>query len=454
MKTHLVIFTVLILFFSCNNPSQHKKEAERYFNEKKYEHALIEINKAIESEPDSISHYTLRCLIFDFTGRYKEEISDLGKIIELNKKRNSKSVNAHHQRAVAQIQLGLYNEALLDIDYFIDNRDTVGSLIKAYLNKASILYKLNDYKNSVKYYELVLKENNGKENSIESQALVGLANLSKSPKDALILLNKAILIDDSCVTAYGARGSIYIDLEKIDLAYDDFLKGISINNPNEIDISTLHFNMGQLFANYKNNNDSAAKYFENAIKLSPQSPNNGLIYMNLGVIKNREGKLDEALIDFQNAVAIDSKNDLILFNFAYLLSDLKRNTEALDKISKAIIINSSDADYFNLKGSILLDLSSFNEAEKEFKKALEINPNFGTAFYNLGYLFGEQNDHEQSIKYYDKAVLLNYDLEATLVNRALQKIEINQTSSACIDLEKAYKLGRTDIKPLIDKYCN
>lgn len=450
MKTNLLNVTVLILFFSCSNPSQHKKKAEQYFNEKKYENALSEINKAIESEPDSISHYTLRTLIFDFTGRYKEEISDLSKIIELNKKKNSKSVNAHHQRAVVQSQLGLDNEALLDIDYFIDNRDTVGSLKEAYLNKASILYKLKDYKNSVKFYELVLNENNGKEKSIDSQALVGLANLSKSPKDALKLLNKAIFVDDKNGLAYGARMSIYMDLGKITKAYDDSKKSISLSP----DDAMLNFNMGQLFANYINNRDSAAKYFEKAIKLSPQSPSNDMIYMNLAVIKHQLGKLDNALADFQKGETINPKNDLLLFNLAMLLSDLDKNEEALEKITNAININSRDAEYFNLKGTILLDLSSVNEAEEEFKKALEINPKYGTASYNLGYLFGEQNDYVQSIKYYDKAVLLNFDLEATLVNRALQKIKINNRSGACADLERAYKLGRTDIKPLIEKNCN
>jgi len=211
--------------------------------------------------------------------------------------------------------------------------------------------------------------------------------------------------------------------------------------------------MGQLFSNYLSNSDSAVKYFEKAIKLSPQSTSNGLIYMNLAVINHQSSKLESALANFQKAESFDSKNDLLLYNYALLLADLNKNTEALEKISNAIDINSSDAEYFNLRGSILLSLSLLANAEKEFKKALEINPKYGTAFYNLGYLFGEQNNHEESIKYYGKAILLNYDLKATLVNRALEKIKIDNTLGACADLELAYKLGRMDIKSLIEKNC-
>jgi len=451
MKTQLVIFTVLIFLISCGNPIQDKKNAERFFEDKNYEKSLLEINKVIDAEPDSISHYAFRVMIYDLMGKYKEEISDLNKIIELNKDKNSKSLHAHHQRAVAQIQLGLYNEALLDIDYFIENRDTVENLAEAYLNKASILYKLNDFQKAREFYTLTIKENNGKEKAIESQALVGLANLSKSSKESLNLLNKAIEIDDKSAIAYGARAALYMDdLGKADKAYNDSKKAISLN-PND---ATIYFNMGQLFLNYLNKPDSAVLYFEKAIRVSPQSPINDGVYMNLGCIKHRAGKLDSALVDFQKAETFNSKNDLLMYNFALLLSDLTKNKEALQKINNAISVNPNDADYFDTKGTILANLNSFKEAEIAYKNAIKLNPKFGGYSYNLGYLYGEENNHEQSIKYYDKAVQLNYDLEATLVNRALQKMKINKTSDACVDLKRAYKLGRTDIKPLIDKRCN
>lgn len=443
---------ILLLFFiilsSCESANDYHTDAETLINDKKYAEALNSINKAIQLEPDSVNHYILRMMLFGSTGRHQEEILDLNRIIELNAKRNSKSLNAHRQRAFAQMQLGLNNEALLDINYFIENSDTVGSLADAYLLKGSILYKINDYKASETFYQLALKENTDKEKYIESEALVGLANLTNSPEDAIKLLDKAISIDDNSGLAYGARMEKYMDLSKIDEAYSDSKKAMQLIP----DDATVNFNIGQLFANYLNNNDSARIYFKRAIKLSPESPNNSTIYMNLAIINHRSDKLEAALADFQKAEGINPKDSLMLYNFALLLSDLNRNKEALEKISNAIN-NSSGAEYFNLRGSILLSLFSFDEAEKEFKRALQINPKYGAAFYNLGYLFGEQNSHEQSIKYYDKAILFNYDLKATLVNRALQKIRINKTSSACSDLKKAYELGRDDIKPLIKKNC-
>lgn len=451
MKKCLTIFVTLTILISCANPSKKREEANQLFEAGKYEAALTAINKAIELEPDSISNYTIRIFIYDAIGKYEEEIDDLTKIIELNK--NGKSLNAHHQRAVAYTQLGQYNVALSDIDYFLENirTDTTGSVIEAYLIKASILYKLNEYQKAKEFYELTIKENNGQEKAIESQALVGLANLSKTPKEALKILNKAIEIDEKSWMAYGARAALYMDdLGKYDEAFNDLKTAIALNSHDAI----LNFNMGQFFANYTELLDSAVVYFEKAIKLSPQSPNNGGIYMNLAVIRHRKGDLDRAVSEFKKAEAIIPENDLLLYNYSMCLLDLGDSKEALSKISKAIEINPSDAEYYNLKGSILLGLTSFREAETAFKKAINTDPKYGGAYYNLGYLFGELNDHRQSIKYYDKAVNLNFNLESTLVNRALQKMKLNRTSEACADLNRAYKLGRTDIKSFIDRNCN
>lgn len=451
MKTRFIIFAVLSMLVSCVNPKDKREEANRLLEDGKFDEALIAINKAIELEPDSVINYAIRIFIYDATGKYEEEIADLTKIIELNK--NSKSLKAHHQRAVAHIQLGQYDKALSDIDYFIENigADTIGNLAEAYLNKASILYKLSEFPKAKEFYELTILENDGKEKAIESQAFVGLANLSKSPKEALKILNKAIEVDENNSMAYGARAVLFMDVFGNITEASKNLKTAIRLNPHD---AVLAFNMGQLFANYTDQLDSAVLYYEKAIGLSPQSPNNGEIYMNLAVIRHQTGKLDKALIDFKKAETIIPESDLLLYNYAMALSDFGNKKEALSKISKAITINPNDAEYFNLKGTILLGLSSFDEAEIAFKKAISLNHRYGAAYYNLGYLFGELNNHIQSIKYYDKAVNFNFDLESTLVNRALQKLEIHRTSDGCADLKRAYYLGRTDIKPLIDKHCN
>lgn len=455
MKTQLIFFILFVLLTGCSNPIESRKEAERFFANKEFENALIEINKTIDLEPDSIRHYSLRAVIYDFLGMYQNELKDLNKIIELEKIKTIGLYDIYHQRAIVKYNLGFYQEALIDIDHFINNRDTASYISEAYMNKAMILYGLNDLNNSEKYYKLAIKHNRKKDNSIESKALIGLSNLAKSSKETLALLNQSISICNNSSIAYGARGAHYLTLGKVDLAYKDFIKAISLDDFNETSFScNLYFNTGQLFLNYINNNDSAISYFEKAIKIAPQSPLNSSSYMNIAIIKQQENKLDESLIAYEKGEQIDSKNDLLLYNFALLLFDLKRNKEALEKINRAILINSNDADYFDTKGTILSALSLFKEAEIEYKKAIALNPKSGFFYSSLGHLYADQLKYEESIKCYDEAVKLNYNLKSTLVKRALMKIELNKNVSACNDLKKALKLGRTDVKPLIERYCN
>ena len=56
--------------------------------------------------------------------KYDAEINDLNKIIELNESEKS-ILFAYHQRAVAKLSLGLLEEALKDVDYFIAHQETL-----------------------------------------------------------------------------------------------------------------------------------------------------------------------------------------------------------------------------------------------------------------------------------------------------------------------------------------
>jgi tetratricopeptide (TPR) repeat protein len=447
MGYRLLLIPLLFFIFSCKEEKASKKLAENYFKEQNYEQALAELDKLIRQEPDSINHYSLRVMTYSNLGMFKEEILDLNKIIELNI--GIKSINAHNERAIAYLRIGENNKALEDINYVIENKDDSSDINQAYIQKASILYVLNDLENSKEFYQKALESNDNKDNEITTQALIGLSNISTNANESLKLLNKAIEIDSENGMAFGARGAIYLEQENIESALKDFQKAKKYDSYNP----DIQFNIGQLYANYTNNLDSATYYFEKAIKLAPQSPKNDMIYTNLGVIKHRSGKLAEAMQDFETAEKLNSENDLLLYNYAMLLSDEEEYSKALIRINKAIEINSKDPEYYNLKGTILMDKSDFNESERAFKKAIEINPNYGTPYYNLGYLKSKQNNIEEGIKYYDIAIELDFDLPATLVNRALLKIKLDKIQEACSDLNKALKLGRTDIKPLIQRNC-
>lgn len=451
MKSYInSIFCLILFILSCEKPKANKATVEKYFKEQKFEQALTELNKLIAQEPDSISHYGIRVFTYGNLGMFREQIEDLNMIIDSD--RENDFISAYNERGIAYFRIGENEKALSNINYVIDkieSKENLDNIGQVYIQKASILYALNDLKSSKIFYEKALEANNNNDKEITSQALVGLSNISINPDEAIQLLNRAIEIDSESGISYGARGAIYYEQENIENAFMDFQKAKKLDPYNP----TIYFNIGQLYSNYSNDADSAVYYFEKAIKLAPQSQENDIINMNLGVLKHQSGKLKEALQYFKTAEKIKSQNDLLLYNYSMLLSDMEQNSEALIKINKAIEINPKDPEYFNLKGSILIDQKDFSEAEQTFKKAIEINPKYGAPYYNLGYLNGKQNNINEAVQYYDKAIQLDFDLPSTLVNRALLKIKLSRIPEACMDLNRALQLGRTDIGPLIKKQC-
>lgn len=159
---------------------------------------------------------------------------------------------AYHQRAVAKLSLGLLEEALKDVDYFIAHQETLSDeeIAEAYINKASILYELNDKVRAKENYHLALSNEN---DNIKANAYVGLANLAENPQDALDLLNKAVKIAPDNVEALANMATIYLEQGDVERAYSNAKKSFTFdpyNAPN-------NFNIGQIYALYLNQPDSA-----------------------------------------------------------------------------------------------------------------------------------------------------------------------------------------------------
>jgi tetratricopeptide (TPR) repeat protein len=446
IRNSLGLATVLLV--ACENSRDFFDSAISSFDNKNYTSALIAINKAIELSPDSLKYYFVRIAVHDQMGMLTEELTDLDHVINVATNQFQK-ITAYHQRGCVKMELGRLNEAVEDIDYFINNRDTCGNLAQAYLNKGSILYKLNVGEQARAYYKLAIEHSHKMDKRIRSEALLGFANLAKSDLEKKKYLKEAASADSLDPNVYAAWMSYNYKSGRIREAYLDGIKACQVDP----DIYVVNHNLGQIFLVHLNQLDSAKKYFSKAIELAPQTPGVEQSFLNLGIICHRQNDLPAAYRAFKTADSILPSNDLILYNYSLLLSDMKKNDEAIRKMTEAINVNPKDPDYFSSRGAMYMDNLNTENAEKDFKRAIAMGQKSGSAHYNLAYLYGEQQKYEEAIKYYQIAVGRNFDLPATLVNMALLKIKVGKLSSDCADLKRAYKIGRTDIMPLLSKYC-
>jgi tetratricopeptide (TPR) repeat protein len=167
-------------------------ESHEYFNKasmmmysKKLDHALDEINKAIELKSDKYYYYALRGFLLCKSLKYEESIADF--TIAISKE---------------------------NTDYFsFSNRGAVYMLLKNYQNA------LNDFEEAVRLQpHLVYTRLN--------RALVKI--LLKKYQDALVDLNIAYTLDTEDLTTLAIRGELYSKINEPELALKDLNKLIMI----------------------------------------------------------------------------------------------------------------------------------------------------------------------------------------------------------------------------------
>ena len=104
-----------------------------------------------------------------------------------------------------------------------------------------------------------------------------------------------------------------------------------------------------------------------------------------GLALAQEGKNEEALAQYQKALAMDVNQPYILANMAQALAGLGRNEEAISSYEQAIALNPDDANFYTNMGVILGKMGKTAESEEAFEKAVAMNPAAAaTIFFNLG----------------------------------------------------------------------
>jgi eukaryotic-like serine/threonine-protein kinase len=172
-------------------------------------------------------------------------------------------------------------------------------------------------------------------------------------------------------------------------------------------------------------------------------PNLASVHVNLGGIATATGKYDEALREYQAALAVRPKDAEALTGIAdvYELTEhfgeaetsLKqaislrpsywvgyqhlalfyknrgRYTEAIEQLHRAIELTPDNANAYTNLGAVYVDMEDANSrqaAEVAFSKSVELSPNYA-AYSNLGYLYLDQKRYSEAADVFQKALALN-----------------------------------------------
>ena len=127
----------------------------------------------------------------------------------------------------------------------------------------------------------------------------------------------------------------------------------------------------------------------------------------LGLISFQNGRNDEAVGYFNQALAILPDYAEAHFNLANALKNLNRLDQALKGYEKAVALKPDFAEAHNNMGNALYSLGKQKQAARAYQMALAVEPDNAQAHYNLGNALKEMGRLDDALESYRQAITLN-----------------------------------------------
>jgi Flp pilus assembly protein TadD len=134
---------------------------------------------------------------------------------------------------------------------------------------------------------------------------------------------------------------------------------------------------------------------------------NFIAHNNLGLVPLQQGRPQEAMLQFREALRIDPADGDAHDNLGNALFQLGRTDEAIAEYRKALELDPADADSHSNLGAAFSRQGRTEDAIAQFREAVRLNPFLGEPHYDLGVALFQQGDAQEAIAEYRKALELD-----------------------------------------------
>jgi tetratricopeptide (TPR) repeat protein len=150
------------------------------------------------------------------------------------------------------------------------------------------------------------------------------------------------------------------------------------------------------------------RHWQNSITLFQHTvhvtTNNHFAHNNLGVALAHNGRLDEAMSQYSEALRLKSDASEVHNNLANVLAARGQVDEAIVHYLKALRLEPDYDKAHNNLGNALAGEGKVEEAINHYSEAIRINPDYAGAHYNLGNALAAQGSVDEAIKHYFEAL--------------------------------------------------
>ncbi len=158
---------------------------------------------------------------------------------------------------------------------------------------------------------------------------------------------------------------------------------------------------------------------------------------NLGSYYQKNNRIDEALIQFNEAIRLQSKYPEALINRSDILRVKGNIRQAIDDCNSAIKYNPEYPGAYMNRGIAYSIAQKYDSAYRDFQMVLKTEPSNSNAYGNMGNLLDMKGEIDSAIWAYTKAIEINPAYFDCYSNRARSYLKQNKLNEALADANAA-----------------
>jgi tetratricopeptide (TPR) repeat protein len=168
---------------------------------------------------------------------------------------------------------------------------------------------------------------------------------------------------------------------------------------------------------------------------------NYVAFSNHGQALFKQGRIDEAIAEYEKAISLDSSLDAARLGLGEALMQMGKFDDAIAQFSKVLDIEPENSAARLQLGVLRGRQGKYDEAVAAFSEVLRRDPSNLAAHNNLGNVLTLQGKQEEAVKQFEQAVRINPAHASTHNNLALAYKKLGRTGEAIAEYREAIRLN-------------
>ena len=195
--------------------------------------------------------------------------------------------------------------------------------------------------------------------------------------------DRALVDDPENAEALYGLGSVYLNQQKIDEARDSFQRATKLHASFPDTLANSWNNLGLISAR-EGRTEQAIGYFDQALELSPD---NVVALENLGSAYRRLKQWDDARKAFERALAVSPDDPDANYGLGMVYAQTDDPAHALEHLTRALQSRPAYPEALNNLGILYLRTQRRDEAVAKFEECIRVAPEFDQSYLNLARVY-------------------------------------------------------------------